>query len=60
MELLAESFPGVYSVTVAGTRVGECLAGFGHELPIIGGWVQCQFEDPIGIGVAHFTVVQQS
>jgi len=44
--LRADSRPGI----------GETFSGFGDELPIVGGRVQRELEDAVGVGVADFAV----
>ncbi|HXZ11676.1 MAG TPA: hypothetical protein VEG64_04720 [Candidatus Sulfotelmatobacter sp.] len=38
----------------AGAGIAECLAGFGDEIPIVGGDVEGQLEEPEAVGVAGF------
>ena len=43
-------------MTISGTRVGKRFSCFGHKLPLITGWMQCQFEDPKGVNIADLAV----
>src|SRR5207244_1568804 len=44
------------SVAVARAGVGEGPAGFRYELPVVGGWVKGQLQDPERVGVSHLAV----
>jgi hypothetical protein len=43
-------------MTISCAGVSKRLTGFGHKLPIVTRWMQCHFENPIGIHIADFAV----
>jgi hypothetical protein len=43
-------------MTISCARVVKRFTRFRHKLPIITRWMQCQFENSIGINIADFAV----